>query len=498
LEDLLAAHHKRPRSRVHSSHLFNRSTDNSVNPVCVVGEPLRVQCSLYNPLSSQLELQQLSLWCTHSGQDAPALNLLHDDPASLPFETKVIPELSLPGNQNVLVEFSVVPLREGPLVIKGIELNLGVGVRGSREFKVRGKRLNSTMKERTGNVYSKDLRLELVVTPPMPQLAVKVTLDSSRAVAGQLVPGVMELMNTSNTGMVNLSVACSRPDAVVFTDPTDTAAPSTFTPVFTPASPVSMLLHGAGSQLAANASAQVPIWVYATAPGTLAIHFIFYFEAVSTVQKMPYRFFRHSISLQTLPALGIVPRLFPAPHTLDEYIVSLRVENRHTSCPLRVDGVSCFHNAWKVETLPSIAPQDVTSAWLLPQGATTLHLLISRNTKEPLSHTACTTAALHTQLEKLPYSQFYGRAAGAVSQEQRAVCLMIDWVSAASPTILENEPLLRGMAYVPLRVGDDRLASADTSVVLRHASQRQHDFSNNPFVFSFVNNIFFFFFFFGL
>ena len=512
MEELLVAYYKRPRSRVHSSHVFSRSTDNSIAPVCVVHEPLRVECVLVNPLASPLELQHLSLWCVHNNTPVttPKDLLSSDVLPDRAFDAKVIAQLTIPGGHRVAVNFTVTPLQEGPLDIKGLEFNLAPGVHGVREFKVRGRRLNSTLKERTSVMHAPDFRLQPVVTTPMPQLAARILVEEPRVMAGQLVKAWMELSNSSGAGMVNLTVTCSRSEIVVFghaeeegdvvpmgTEPGagsayvlherpgpgnsasgDDGHALTFAGVARTAPSVVPLLPSRRGQLSAHTSVRIPVWILPQEPGTLPLHFIFYFEAATAVQKMPYRLLRHSMSLTVLPGLSLSPRVFAAPHVFDEYIISLRAENQHNLGKIRVEGIACMHKSWGVHSLRNIAAVEPDSAWIAPLGAYNLHVglthrgpssdsssegglpnLDSSSTVPTLvmhssSNALFTTAADVNILNSQPFAEFYARALSSSSGlwNDREVCLLVEWMGSTDPDTVERASSVSGMVLVNLLV----------------------------------------------
>ena len=59
----------------------------------------------------------------------------------------------------------------------GIQAILAEGVRGVVQMDMHGPRLNNTKVEKTSVVYGKDLRLNWIVTSPMPKLVVSVSVE---------------------------------------------------------------------------------------------------------------------------------------------------------------------------------------------------------------------------------------------------------------------------------------------------------------------------------
>jgi hypothetical protein len=503
MEEALTAFNKRPRSKIHSSYIFSRATDNSVQPVCVVGEPLRVQCTLVNPLSAPLELTDVSLWCTHSPSttSAPATATSTAAPsptpiseatspisagttpltstAPSPLETAVIPELVLPANSPTNIDLTVVPRAEGLIDIRGLVLNLAPGVRGTREFQVHGKRLNGTMSEKNSVVYNKDMRLKPLVTPPMPQLAVRFVLSDTRVAAGQMVAGTLELANVSSAPLVALTVACSRPEAIVFGDATsppdlEQLVAATRAGGAHAAPSVISLLKAQGGRLEAQSTVQVPVWLYIATPGAASLHLIFYFEASPAVPKMPYRFLRHSLALTVAPSLQAAVQCLPSSHDVDAHLISLRLENRHPTAVARVDGASLFHSRWAIDSLRTVEPTSSEQAWIPPQTAVTLHIVARRlkasSAADTLSHVSFTNAANAAVLRAQPQADLYCRAAKG---QDASPLLLLEWTGMGAAAV-------SGILTLPLRLTTADGPMGELAIVLRHASHKQHNFSASP------------------
>lgn len=194
---------------------YNESTDNSQHPVAVVDELISLQLSLKNPLKIPLFITDIHLLWSFE----PTLGAIVDGSiirtetnygkeASFNAEnnkvvhTKVLPEVTLDGAQEISVDLYVVPRNTGNLHITGVAYKLRMqvaqppvpptenqsfttstneigpndvySVYGMQPLKVRGPRLNSKKDDWCNVKYGEDYRLDITVVQPLPRLDVSV------------------------------------------------------------------------------------------------------------------------------------------------------------------------------------------------------------------------------------------------------------------------------------------------------------------------------------
>ncbi|KAK7505350.1 hypothetical protein BaRGS_00003512 [Batillaria attramentaria] len=241
---------------------FTNSTDNKLNPVTFVGEPVSIQVSVENPLQVVLVLSDITLLWTFlpsiTGGD-PAQLISNEVTSSVKnhladeiIQTDVIKEVVLNGNQTQPIVLSLVPRQAGELRVVGLAYNLGTSslaqnapltmaamaadstssskgsasskpsyissicVRGKQRLEVQGPRLNVSKEEKTGKVYGPDRRLDLVVQEEMPILNVAFCDFPEALLCGEVHCVEVEFSNTGTVPLRNLRVSASNPHFFTF------------------------------------------------------------------------------------------------------------------------------------------------------------------------------------------------------------------------------------------------------------------------------------------
>ncbi|ORY43873.1 hypothetical protein BCR33DRAFT_785666 [Rhizoclosmatium globosum] len=191
------------------------------NTICAVGEPVFVTFQIKNPLQIGLELNNVTLFAQFTKSTA---NVVVSDVTSYPndgtrlaydfFDLEYLPLLTL--RRMRLLQLRVYPKAEGELIVQGLKLTLSDCVPVTIEFVKRGRRLNDTQKQRSGDpVYAADNTLKLTVTSPMPVLDVLFHSFPETLLSGQVERTVLEINNKGHRGLKNLKIKLSHPSSLV-------------------------------------------------------------------------------------------------------------------------------------------------------------------------------------------------------------------------------------------------------------------------------------------
>ncbi|PIK33821.1 putative trafficking protein particle complex subunit 8 [Apostichopus japonicus] len=235
-------------------HLFHSETDNSVQPLAVLTEPITVEILMENPLKIPLVLSQIHLLWRFIPVDFEVTN--RENPEQKPvaitnemseerdsdlnaiIETEYLEEVSL------LDLLEVNPMQTGELHITGLgyglssqpNLNSGtnldsgindgkrpptfsssvVTIPGMQELDIQGPRLNSTTIERCSVMYGPDRRLDPIIVPHMPNLEVLFHDFPSTLLSGEVCLVTVEFINEGHCSLNNLLVASDHPEFFTF------------------------------------------------------------------------------------------------------------------------------------------------------------------------------------------------------------------------------------------------------------------------------------------
>ena len=172
-------------------------------PWMAVGEEAVVHIELYNPLQTQLQLDQvtLSLCLTPSrrAEDREAPDRSAEDGVVARAEecagalqdgrvTVERKDLSLAAGGRYVVAIRMTALEPGTILVKGLEWRLAGVVRCVHSLQLRGRRLHATMAQRCSDegVYEPDRRAYIRVLPAMPRLSLELLGLPARALRGQV------------------------------------------------------------------------------------------------------------------------------------------------------------------------------------------------------------------------------------------------------------------------------------------------------------------------
>eukprot|EP00051_Salpingoeca_urceolata_P002448 m.50250 g.50250 ORF g.50250 m.50250 type:complete len:1293 (-) comp12141_c1_seq1:266-4144(-) len=513
---------KRPvtRTRSNSVHCLDDHTDNSVQPVCVVGEPIRVQLKLTNPLHVPLELRHVKLRCRGSESETTDGEVLADLSAGddeQVFSVDELPSLVLKERQTSQVELAVTPCKEGSLRISGLQFSFH-GVQGFRPFVVRGKRLNSNRKQKLGRFYAKDQRLHPIITRAMPLLNVHLTGLEKPFYSSQLVSAMMIIQNNGASPLVGLHAACMPSGRLIVGthkdmnstlypaqdadgDDANTEAALNAVPSGQARSVVKLKFNESG-KLDVGCKAAVPVWFWAGSQGAQDIHLLFHYTAEDPSSRLPYRMLRHSVRCKVLPSLVATASVHRFPHEFDNLFLRVAAGNVHNSARLRLRQLSCRSNGWAIRGLctPPGEPIGSSQLTLNPKEATALHVRLERcssvvgdseaNDGDDGAHRLSSicfdrASAGGTVVTQQPAGSFFSRAVAKDNEKTQQLRgdrlqLLLLWDAPQGGEA--------GQAFISQPVastlgGEGRIHdnhNADIHFILRHEDQLTHDFATEP------------------
>ncbi|XP_070688188.1 trafficking protein particle complex subunit 8 [Pempheris klunzingeri] len=390
---------------------LNSQTDNLRHPLAVVEEPIIVEVAFRNPLKVSLALSNLSLlWRFTAGGVSPSMDKTTEEVAITNEETlalgmtqqddivtsEVILEFHISPEETKMARLRLLPHRTGQLNIVGVVYNLAADVsaemaptaegqqtldlmvvRGRQDLKIQGPRLNQTKEDKMLVRHGPDLRLNPIITPPMPLMEVFFLQFPTALLCGEIRKAYVEFCNVSSVALRGVRVASTHPDFFTFgsqaTTPLTPLSPTsaencsaykTMATALQPGSVASEMLVSAedfsqpagvveipieGSMLQPGESTQLPLWLRGPdQEGVHEINFLFYYESTEKGNKISHRVLRHtvficasrSLSVQVSACRSSVPPL----HSVDDKgsggtLVFVDVENINTS----EAGVREFH-----------------------------------------------------------------------------------------------------------------------------------------------------------
>eukprot|EP00041_Stephanoeca_diplocostata_P027734 m.769825 g.769825 ORF g.769825 m.769825 type:complete len:1315 (+) comp23236_c0_seq2:380-4324(+) len=373
---LLTARPQRPR--VSSMSVFTRTVQVDTNPICVAGEPFYVDVALTNPLHVSIDLRNVQIQGVIRIADGSNVVLDAPKQASL--------KISQRGDKRI--KLVAVPQVAGNVQITGITYSLSGTVFGCRTFQAQGKRLNKTAAAKRGVLYAPDYRLLPIVIPPMPRLEGKVVgLKDGQLVAGEVVEGSLQLVNTSSAPLFRMFVASSRPEMVHFgpsssvgtagekishsikqscirtsTGSVSDAANNAFAhgpPRPTEQLDVDVVTLEIPEGLQPGTSLSIPFSCMATSreTGKQDVLFMVYYEAEKPHASLPYRVLRVSVNLVVTPSIIVASSVHRLPHKLNERLIRFNVSNTLPDKEQSVRLLALFSNTehWAIDTVTTTA-----------------------------------------------------------------------------------------------------------------------------------------------
>uniref|UniRef100_A0A7M5V1Y5 Trafficking protein particle complex subunit 8 n=2 Tax=Clytia hemisphaerica TaxID=252671 RepID=A0A7M5V1Y5_9CNID len=285
-----------------------------------------------------------------------------------------------------------------------------VGVYGIQMMSIQGARLNNTKQQKAMKTYDIDKRLELQIVPSLPFLDVTMSNLPVTLLCGETQTSQFTFKNTGQTPMKNLHLICSCPQSFAFgsrkSDGDNNKQPSKY-PVAEKgdsAQPSKMNIANlnntfngvlkipvANDALQPGEEVMLDVAVYgALSPGVHEIYFLFYYEPLETVKKVPYRLLQQMIRIQTLSTLSITTSMQKSfaketktssdTSTTQDHLFTMNIENRaQGSSTLRcvefsLKQITCYSKLWNPKTLVKL-PKE--SFFLRPGETCSLHLKAS-------------------------------------------------------------------------------------------------------------------------
>ncbi|XP_068175680.1 trafficking protein particle complex subunit 8 isoform X2 [Antennarius striatus] len=374
---------------------LNSQTDNLRQPLAVVEEPIIVELTFRNPLKVSLALSNVSLLWRFSPAGVSSVKENTTEEVTQKedvISAEIIPEFHMCPEETKVARLRLLPHRTGQLKIVGVVYNLAAGsvgetasgqhtlelmvVRGKQDLKVQGPRLNQTKEDKMLVRHGPDLRLDPIITPPMPLLEVFFLQFPTALLCGEIRKAYVEFCNVSGVSLCGLRVVSTHPEFFTFgrhaTTTTPTASTSAeigsayqtcaatspscsaSTEVLVPAEDFSqpcgvMDIPVEGSTLQPGQSTQLPLWLRGPdQEGVHEINFLFYYESTDKGNKMSHRVLRHTVFICTSRSLSVQASACrssgPPLHSLDGgggggTLVFIDVENINLS----ESGVREFH-----------------------------------------------------------------------------------------------------------------------------------------------------------
>uniref|UniRef100_A0A8D0A782 Trafficking protein particle complex subunit 8 n=1 Tax=Sander lucioperca TaxID=283035 RepID=A0A8D0A782_SANLU len=363
---------------------LNSQTDNLRHPLAVAEEPIIVEVTFRNPLKVPLALSNLSLlWRFSADGASPSQDRTTDWSAA-----EVIT-----NEETVSARLRLLPHATGQLHIVGVVYDLAAAVdvllspgqqmldlmvvRGRQDLKIRGPRLNQTKEDKMLIRHGLDLRLDPIITPPMPLMEVFFLQFPTALLCGEIRKAYVEFCNVSGVALCGLRVASTHPDFFTFGSQTTTpvtplsptsaencSAYKTLATAREPGSVASEMLVSAedfsqpsgvmdipmdGSTLQPGQSTQLPLWLRGPdQEGVHEINFLFYYESTEKGIRISHRVLRHTVFICASRSLSVQASAcrssVPPHHSVEDRggagtLVFVDVENINTS----EAGVREFH-----------------------------------------------------------------------------------------------------------------------------------------------------------
>ena len=191
--------------------VFGPSSNNTVKPSAISGERIRILLPIENPFQTPFLLRKVHLlWKFTKSDETISSNDVPESDADKCVRVDPIESVTLEKSGKLILDLGLVVLHpDGELEILGVAYSIRAQfpqsestdytIRGKQYFSVRGPRLNATKEHKTSVTYAKDLRLQLVVAPPMPRLDVKLSGFPETLYQGEVKRISLEMTNVGGS-----------------------------------------------------------------------------------------------------------------------------------------------------------------------------------------------------------------------------------------------------------------------------------------------------------
>lgn len=206
--------------------IFGPSSNNTVKPVAMGGERVRLLLPIENPFQTPFLMKKIQLlWKFNKGDETFSNDASTSDAEGDFVKVETVDSLTIDKNGRAILDLSlVVNGSEGQLTILGLTYGIRAlfpqseatdyTIRGKQYFEVKGPRLNLTKEHKTSVSYANDYRLQLNLSPPMPRLEVKWSGLPETLHQGEVKRVSLELVNQGGSDLCHLHLVHHQPGTI--------------------------------------------------------------------------------------------------------------------------------------------------------------------------------------------------------------------------------------------------------------------------------------------
>jgi hypothetical protein len=313
---------------------------------CVKGEPVYVEVTLQNTLAIEVPVDKLQL-------TAKFIPLDPENTSNTPYiaEAKT---LELKPLESLKILLKITPTEEGELHITGLDWVISGSIRGTKAFKLKGKRKNDNKNDKNQISYDADTRLDLLVIPSQPLLDVQFSFPE-RLWNGEIKKVSLEIKNIGKQPMTNIGMKISHPNFMSFTNSTvkDEMIGEEFNEEKTinqsePDSKLSenLSLLRVKDTLEPEEVLSIPFYVRGTSTGVQSMKVLFYYE--TNEPKMPVRYVRFAKDVEVIDSLQFKTFTVPCRKLVDEFIVGITIGSMINDRRIEIDQITSVSPKWRI------------------------------------------------------------------------------------------------------------------------------------------------------
>ncbi|KAK1643581.1 hypothetical protein QYE76_061386 [Lolium multiflorum] len=346
--------------------------------VCVVGEAVKLNVELKNPLQISVNVSGISLICQLSTDSSSAEttvlttaaeeDIANTKPSISTFEsdenkfTVSKLDIVLGGGETRRIQLEVTPKVVGILKLVGIRWTLSDSVVGYQYFEVATQKKNKKGKRGA----RRSLNNNLIVIKGLPKLTGNIDCLPTKAFTGDLQLLKLNLSNKSEHAVKNVKMKISHPRFLIPGDSRDVDLefPQCLTKHVQSDNNVVLSEGTKGkfkgllfafpqdTKIQGGSTFSWPIWFHAATPGNFSLYLSLYYE-METTTDIPYRTLRMHYNVEVLPSLDVSFAISTCSSRMQEYIVRMDIMNRTPSKSFALHQLSCVGTKWAVSALPS-------------------------------------------------------------------------------------------------------------------------------------------------
>ncbi|KAJ1934854.1 hypothetical protein FBU59_005562, partial [Linderina macrospora] len=363
---------------------------------CSVGESVAVLLMVSNPLTIGVTLNNFTLDCRFSGDDAGG-----DDAAA--FDVSTVASVVLEGGQVAMVTVNIVTHRPGNLTIEGARYLLCDILPSFKSLKLPGRRLNGTKEQRSSIAYAPDTALEFTVDPHLPCLNITLEDLPDTLMSGSMHLAKVRIENTGDQACQGIVLWQSHPsffdvrsphldsDDIPVSDmyPTkstdesveqktvgntlrDSSTLALIVPSDSSSTPDTHFL--APASLDPGHSITVPVWVRGDRVGAHALTLLvgaskdpiligqspMAAARKRTNSSHTLRSRRYDLDLVVTPSLRINAFVRPSARVPSERLLGVEIENLQNDVTMCVSQTTCISGHYQLEPLAKMNPETTT------------------------------------------------------------------------------------------------------------------------------------------